>query len=155
MELSENRDEDNSPSTQTEERNSTPDGEREEHDQRENEAELLGNFAKEPGVPQEVGPPVRLQTFLREHKGWVCGEVSVVRLVRLTTHFLFVCISRKGIEILVEKYAVSSRRHGTYPNLVLFKYDQIGSPLGDLMVQECRGVGCTINERSLCATMTV
>jgi hypothetical protein len=41
---------------------------------------------------------------------------------------------------LLSKYAIKHTRHKKYPNLVLFKYNQIDSPMGDPMVQECRGV---------------
>ena len=43
-------------------------------------------------------------------------------------------------EQVTETYAVAIRRHETYPNLVLFKYSMIDSPLGDPLVQECRGI---------------
>lgn len=41
---------------------------------------------------------------------------------------------------LTEKYAIKMMRHTQYNNLVLFKYNQIDSPLGEPLVQECRGV---------------
>lgn len=44
------------------------------------------------------------------------------------------------IEELLTKYAVKAKRHPKYPQLVQFKYDMIGSPMGDPMVQECRGI---------------
>jgi hypothetical protein len=37
-------------------------------------------------------------------------------------------------------YGVSMKRHEKYPNLCLFKYDQIRSPLHIAMVRECRGI---------------
>lgn len=43
-------------------------------------------------------------------------------------------------EDLKTKYGVNAKRHGKYPNLVLFKYDQIDSPSGNSLVNECRGV---------------
>jgi len=43
-------------------------------------------------------------------------------------------------EQVTEKYSVVTRRHETYPNLVLFKYSMIDSPLDDPLVQECRGI---------------
>jgi hypothetical protein len=45
-----------------------------------------------------------------------------------------------GIQLLKEKYGVGAKRHKDHPELVLFKYSQIDSPMGDPMVQECRGV---------------
>lgn len=43
-------------------------------------------------------------------------------------------------ESLRETYAIKSNRHKRYPNLVLFKYDQIDSPMGERIVQEARGI---------------
>lgn len=45
-----------------------------------------------------------------------------------------------GLDALQERYAIKARRHGVYPNLVLLKYDQIESPMGERIVQECRGL---------------
>lgn len=44
------------------------------------------------------------------------------------------------LEQLESKYAIKSRRHGTYPNLVSLKYHQVESPMGDPLVQQCRGI---------------
>lgn len=43
-------------------------------------------------------------------------------------------------ETLLADYSIKHRRHSRYPNLVLFKYDQIASPFGERIVQECRGI---------------
>jgi hypothetical protein len=40
---------------------------------------------------------------------------------------------------LLNKYAIKHVRHKKYPNLVLFKYSQIDSPMGEPLVWECRG----------------
>ena len=45
-----------------------------------------------------------------------------------------------GLEALAHGLAVRSARHPAYPNLVLFKYDQINSPMENPIVQECRGI---------------
>lgn len=45
-----------------------------------------------------------------------------------------------GIAELEEKYAIKAKQHGTYPNLYLFKYNQIESPFGEKIVQEARGI---------------
>jgi hypothetical protein len=37
-------------------------------------------------------------------------------------------------------YFISSKQHKKYPNLYLFKYDQIRSNMRDPLVQECRGI---------------
>lgn len=44
------------------------------------------------------------------------------------------------ISLLEEKYAIKATRHSQYPNLVLFKYNQIESPFGERIVRECRGI---------------
>lgn len=41
---------------------------------------------------------------------------------------------------LEAKYAIKLNRHKKYPNLVLLKYNQIDSPMGERIVQECRGL---------------
>lgn len=43
-------------------------------------------------------------------------------------------------ESLKTKYAIKYKAHGKYPNLIQFKYDMIESPMGEPIVQECRGV---------------
>lgn len=45
-----------------------------------------------------------------------------------------------SLEGLKSTFAVYSRRHATYPNLVLLKYDQIASPFAEHIVCECRGL---------------
>jgi hypothetical protein len=37
-------------------------------------------------------------------------------------------------------YGITHKRHGEHPNLVLFKYDQRHSPMGERIVQEARGI---------------
>jgi hypothetical protein len=49
-------------------------------------------------------------------------------------------LRRHGLEELCERYKVTARRHGKFPNLVQLKYSQIESPMGDPIVQECRGL---------------
>ena len=43
-------------------------------------------------------------------------------------------------ETLQEEYGIKHRRHGKYPHLIQFKYNQIDSPMGERIVQECRGI---------------
>src|SRR5438045_764436 len=45
---------------------------------------------------------------------------------------------------LEQRYAVAHKRHLRYPHLVLLKYSQIDSPMGERIVQECRG--CILDE---------
>ncbi len=45
-----------------------------------------------------------------------------------------------GLKYLETTYAISAKRHGSHPNLVLLKYNQIESPFGDPLVKECRGI---------------
>lgn len=41
---------------------------------------------------------------------------------------------------LLTRYAIKAKRHGTHPNLVLYKYNQIDSPFAEPIVRECRGI---------------
>jgi len=43
-------------------------------------------------------------------------------------------------EDLTAKLGIAVKKHPKYPNLVLFKYSQIESPMADPLVQECRGI---------------
>lgn len=43
------------------------------------------------------------------------------------------------LESLTAKYAIKVKPHPRYPQLVQLKYDQIESPMGHPIVQECRG----------------
>jgi hypothetical protein len=54
----------------------------------------------------------------------------------LTTDF----IRTHGLAELCERYKIQAKRHGVYPNIVQLKYSQIDSPMGDPIVQECRGL---------------
>ena len=49
-------------------------------------------------------------------------------------------IRRHGLPSLAEQFHIKVRRHGEFPNLVHLKYDQINSPMGEPVVQECRGL---------------
>jgi len=44
------------------------------------------------------------------------------------------------LDALKTRYGITHRRHCAYPNLVLLKYNQIESPFGEPIVQECRGI---------------
>lgn len=54
--------------------------------------------------------------------------------------------SGKTLEDLFAEFAISAKRHSQYPNLVLLKYSQIDSPMGNPIVQECRGIILDENE---------
>lgn len=45
-----------------------------------------------------------------------------------------------GIAHLKDRYAISTKRHSLYQNLVSFKYSQIDSPFSERVVQEARGI---------------
>jgi len=49
-------------------------------------------------------------------------------------------IKNNGLEALEKNYHIHIKRHKTYDNLVLLKYNQIESPLGVPVVQKCRGI---------------
>lgn len=48
--------------------------------------------------------------------------------------------SGKTPEMLQAELAIVFKKHTAHPNLVLFKYDMIDSPMGNPIVQECRGI---------------
>jgi len=45
-----------------------------------------------------------------------------------------------GVKELENRFAVTAKRHGVYDNLVLFKYNQIDSPMNSPIVQQARGI---------------
>lgn len=45
-----------------------------------------------------------------------------------------------GPDELQRRFAIKAVRHQTYGNLVLLKYNQIDSPMGEKVVQQCRGI---------------
>lgn len=45
-----------------------------------------------------------------------------------------------SIEELNRFKGINAKRHQEFPHIILFKYDQIGAPEGDPLVNECRGV---------------
>ena len=49
-------------------------------------------------------------------------------------------IHEYGLTRLQEELKIKVTRHGSYPNLVGLKYNQIESPMGDPVVQHCRGL---------------
>jgi len=55
-------------------------------------------------------------------------------------HELIAFIKEHGLEYLSNKYFINVKRHKDYPNLVLLKYNQLESPLGVKIVQQCRGI---------------
>lgn len=44
------------------------------------------------------------------------------------------------LEGLLQTYSITAKRHRQHDNLVLLKYNQIASPMGERIVQECRGI---------------
>lgn len=48
--------------------------------------------------------------------------------------------SGRTLEELERRYAIKHRIHTRYPELVLLKYEQTESPMGERIVQECRGI---------------
>lgn len=45
-----------------------------------------------------------------------------------------------ALQYMQENLHIKAKAHGKYPNLLLFKYDQINSPMENGIVQECRGL---------------
>lgn len=53
---------------------------------------------------------------------------------------LFDFINEFGVNALTDKYGINVTPHKTIQNLVTLKYDQIDSPMGEPIVQVCRGI---------------
>jgi len=49
-------------------------------------------------------------------------------------------LSENSLDDLKERYAIKIKRHPYFQNLVHFSYDMLNSPLGEPIVQECRGL---------------
>jgi len=49
-------------------------------------------------------------------------------------------LRNNSVERLESRFNIKSKRHKQYPNLTLFKYDQLNSPMGSPLVQQCRGL---------------
>lgn len=49
-------------------------------------------------------------------------------------------LRQHGLEKLSETYQIKVTSHRQYPHLVCLKYSQIESPLGEKIVQQCRGI---------------
>lgn len=67
---------------------------------------------------------------VREGEAIVTQELHIQRFLR----------AGGTSEQLLSEYAIATKRHPKYPNLALFKYNQIASPFGDPIVRECRGI---------------
>lgn len=60
--------------------------------------------------------------------------------------------SKEGaLESLKNRYAIKYRQHNKYPELILFKYDQLNSNMAQPLVQECRGIILNSNDWSIVA----
>lgn len=64
------------------------------------------------------------------------GELHVQAFLRFhaPTHI------GNALDLLEARYGIKAKRHGEFPNLVLFKYNQVESPFVEPIVQECRGI---------------
>ena len=45
-----------------------------------------------------------------------------------------------GLEKLIADYSIKAVTHKQYPHLISLKYSQIDSPMGEKIVQQCRGI---------------
>ena len=46
----------------------------------------------------------------------------------------------EGLEKLVRAYSIKVNRHSDFDNLICLKYSQVESPMGEKIVQQCRGI---------------
>ncbi len=49
-------------------------------------------------------------------------------------------LRNEGLEKLAQEYNIKVNRHGEIDNLVCLKYSQLESPMGEKIVQQCRGI---------------
>lgn len=49
-------------------------------------------------------------------------------------------LREKSLDDLNRELAITLKRHNDFPNLILFKYSQLDSPMSNPVVQECRGI---------------
>jgi len=49
-------------------------------------------------------------------------------------------LNNNSLESIEEKYAIKYRRHSDFPNLILFKYNMIDSPMNAEVVKDARGI---------------
>lgn len=56
-----------------------------------------------------------------------------------------------ALESLKNNYAIKYRQHNKYPELILFKYDQLNSNMAKPLVRECRGIILNSNDWSIVA----
>lgn len=71
--------------------------------------------------------------------GWDAGllhKTSSRGWVLMVREFL----REHGLDALVKRIKCKTNRDEDYPNLVLLKYNQIESPMGDALAQQCRGI---------------
>jgi hypothetical protein len=68
--------------------------------------------------------PLHIQRFMRETQ----------RFMRKTNS------TADSVTALLERFAIKTKTHPDYPQLHLFKYDQIASPFAEPIVRECRGI---------------
>ena len=81
------------------------------------------------------GPIDTAEQIIRKMHGLsLCNKYSMKNIVQ--EHLL----NGHDLQSLKEKFAIDAKRHGQFPNLVLFKYNQIESPMGEKVVQHARGV---------------
>ena len=64
------------------------------------------------------------------------------RLITVTNQMLTQDFLRSGgtLKDLEARFAIKANRSSVHPSLVLLKYNQIDSPMGERLVQECRGL---------------
>lgn len=49
-------------------------------------------------------------------------------------------LREKGLQHLIDTFAIKAKRHNLFKNLILLKYDQLDSPRGNEIVNQCRGI---------------
>jgi hypothetical protein len=49
-------------------------------------------------------------------------------------------LQRNGLALLCQTYAIKASFHQELPQLVCLEYSQLESPMGEKIVQQCRGI---------------
>ncbi len=65
------------------------------------------------------------------------GRVKMLEIQKYLEGSLLIPVVEAGLK---DNFGIKTVRHKKYPNLILFKYSQVDSPMKERIVQECRGI---------------
>ncbi len=117
--------------------------------------DIGAQFVQRVGFGNDVGTDAArdiaaLGGFFNDEKDF---GVSIHGSAPLSQYTLSLLESNEIMRLLIQQYlanhslaelesafAISARRHGKFPRLVMLKYNQIESPMNEPIVQQCRGI---------------